>query len=233
MPTNFTGPLLENGDARGTREAFANLPQGCEPDFVYYTNDFLTARDYAAADWVVTETQAGATQALAADELGGALLLTNSAADNDVNQLQGTEETWKLTVGKKLRLEARFKISDATLSALFIGLATTDTTIIAGTTDSVGFRKALASTSLVAITEDNTTETTTAAATVVADTYIVASLLWDGQSSVKFFINRALVATHTTNIEQTNKLALTITLQNGEAAAKTMTVDYIDVAMER
>jgi hypothetical protein len=50
---------------------------------------------------------------------------------------------------------------------------------------------------------------------------------------VKAFVNRALVATHTANIEQTNKLAVSMALQNGEAAAKTMTVDYIYVAQER
>jgi hypothetical protein len=233
MAVNFTGPVLENADARGLRESMAGLPVNANADYVRYFNDFLFSQNYAAADWVVTETQAGATQAIAADAVGGALLLTNDAGDDDVVQLQSAEEWFKLTAGKKARCEIKFKVSDATQSDLFVGFATTDTSIIAGTTDSIGFRKSDGSTTLQSITEDNTTETTNTAATMADDTYVTATFLWDGVSKVKFFINGSLTAEHTTNIETTNKLALTLCLQNGEAVAKTMTVDYIDVLLER
>jgi len=233
MPTRFPGPVLNRDCNRGEREWFSNLPVGKSPDLIEYFNDFLVAQDYAASDWVVTETQSGATQALAADEVGGALLLTNDAADDDVVQLQSTEMWFKISPGKRAWFECKFKISDATQADCFVGFASTDTSLIAGTTDSIGFRKLDGSTSLLSITEDNTTETTNSAATMVADTYVTASFYWDGVSSIKFFINRALTATHTTNIEQTNKLALTLCLQNGEAVAKTMSVDYVYVGLER
>lgn len=234
MATRFLGPVQNRKKSQGDRAFFSNLPIGKGPELVEYYNDFLVAQSYSASDWVVTETQAGATQAIAADELNGALLLTNDAGNNDVCQIQSAEETYKMSAGKQLWFETKIKISDASLSAIFVGLATTDTSIIAGTTDSVGFRKASASTALAALTEDNTTETSTAAVyTVVADTYVTLSFHWDGVSTVEFFVNRSLVATHTTNIEQTNKLALTVTLQNGEAVAKTMTIDYLYVAQER
>ena len=231
--TSFTGPVKNRERFDGPRAWFSNLPSGIEPDLVEYYNDFLFAQNYAAADWVVTETQAGATQAIAADVVGGALALVNSAADDDVNQLQSAEEWFKLTTGKKAWFECKFKVSDATQSDLFVGFATTDTTIIAGTTDSVGFRKSDGSTTLQSLTEDNTTETTNTAATMADDTYVTVGFYWDGQSAVRFFVNRALTATHTTNVEVTNKLALTLCLQNGEAVAKTLTVDYVYVAMER
>lgn len=235
MPTSYTGPLKNAVLSRGNREWFSALPIGSnsEPDLVQYFNDFLFSQNYAAADWVVTETQAGATQGIAADVVGGALALVNSAADDDVNQLQSAEEWFKITVGKKAWFECKFKISDATQSDLFVGFATTDTTIIAGTTDSLGFRKSDGSTTLQSISEDNTTETVNTAATMADDTYVTVGFHWDGASAVKFFVNRALVATHTANIEQTNKLALTLCVQNGEAAAKTLTVDYVYVALER
>jgi len=217
----------------GTRKWYQALPVGEEPTVVTYFNDFLFAGDYSASDWVVTETQAGATQAIAADVTNGALALVNSAADNDVNQLQSAEEWLKLTVGKRLWFDCNWKVSNATESDVFIGLATTDTTIVAGTTDSVGFRKADDATTLVSITEDNTTETTNTAATMVDDTYIRTSFAWDGINKVDFYVNGSKTATHTTNIETTNKLALTFTLQNGSAAARTLTIDYIYVAQER
>jgi hypothetical protein len=229
-----TGPISFNPAARGTREWYSDLPVGSGPSLVTYYNDFLTAQDYAAGDWVITNTQAGATEALAADELNGALLLTNDAGDDDVQQIQSTEEWIKLSAGKKVWFETKMKISDATQADFFVGFATTDTSIIAGTTDSCGFRKLDGSTSVASVTEDNTTETTTAGVhTMVADTYVTLGFKWDGVSKVKFFVNRSLVATHTANIEQTNKLALTFCLQNGEAVAKTMTIDYMYVAQER
>jgi hypothetical protein len=235
MASHFKGPVKNAVQGNlGLREFFEDLPVGLGPEVVQYFNDFLFAQNYSASDWVVTETQAGATQAIAADELNGALLLTNDAGDDDVCQLQSAEEWCKLSAGKQLWFETKLKISDATQSDIFVGLATTDTSIIAGTTDSVGFRKLDGSTSVASITEDNTTETTTAGVhTIVADTYVTLGFHWNGVNQVKFFVNRSLAATHTANIEQTNKLAVTFTLQNGEAVAKTMTIDYIYVAQER
>lgn len=230
----FTGPI-KNKDAANpaTRGWFRNLPMGQEPDLVVIFNDFLVERDYTAGDWTITETGDG-TQAIAADELNGALLLTNAAADDDSNELQLKQDNWKMTSGKRLWFETKFKVSDATQSDFFVGLATTDTTVIDGTTDSVGFRKADAATGVESVTEDNTTETTTASVhTMADDTYVTLGFYWDGISRVRFFKNRTLVATHTANIEQTNKLAVTFAIQNGEAVAKTMTIDYFYVAQER
>jgi hypothetical protein len=228
-----TGPFKNRIRSGGARQWFSNLPMGQEPDYVVYFNDFVMAQDYAAADWVVTETTAGATQALAADELNGALKLTSEANDDNVVQIQGNEETWKLSAGKQLWFETKVKIGDATEQDMFVGLATTDASIIAGTTDCVGFRKLDGTTACLSITEDNTSETTSAAVTMAADTYVTLGFYWDGKNKVDFFVNRALTATHTTNIEQTNKLALALTMQNGEAGIKTMTIDYVYVAQER
>jgi hypothetical protein len=233
MAVHSTGPQLNEEKQSGARKWFSKLPVQPGPDYSIYFNDFLVAQNYAASDWVVTETDAGATEAIAADVVGGALLLTNTATDDDIVQIQSAEEFLKLTSGKRLWLEARFKVSDATQSDLFVGLATTDTTIMAGTTDACGFRKADASTTLVSLTEDNTSETTNTLVTMADDTYVQVGFYWDGKNKVEFYSGRSLVSTHTSNIEQTNKLALTFCLQNGEGVAKTMTIDYIYVCQER
>lgn len=233
MPTRFTGPVLNRERFDNTRAWFSNLPMHGNPDLVQYFNDFLFAQNYSASDWVVTETDSAATEVITADELNGALTLTNTAADDDIVQLQSAEEWFKMSVGKRAWFETKLKVSDATQSDFFVGFATTDTTIIAGTTDSVGFRKTDGAATLVSLTEDNTSETTNTAATVADATYVTLGFYWDGASSVRFYVNRSLVSTHTATIEQTNKLALTFTLQNGEAVAKTMIIDYIYAAMER
>lgn len=233
MATHMGGPVVGRERKDGLRSWMSNLNVGQDPDLCVYFNDFLVSQNYNAADWVVTETQAGATQAIAADVLNGALALVNSAADDDVNQIQSAEQAWRLTLGKRVWFECKLNVSDATQSDIFVGLATTDTSIIAGTTDSVGFRKLGGSAVVSSITEDATVETTNTAATMVSATDIVLGFYWDGKNNVKFYVNRSSVSEHTTNIEQTNQLALTVTLQNGEAVAKTLNVDYLYIAQER
>lgn len=238
--SRFLGPVKNRdvGQNNNNQRGFvSNLPVGMgEVDFVEYYRDYLFAGDYAASDWVVTETQAGATQAVGADIVGGALVLTNDAGATDVNQIQSAEEWFKLTSGKRAWFSARFKTSDASLSSILVGFATTDTTPLT-TTDCIGFRKLTGTTSLLSITEDATVEVTNALATMASDTYVSCSFYWDGISRVYFYTgegsSRSLASVHTSSIEQTNKLALVLHITNGEAVAKILTVDYIYVAMER
>jgi len=91
--------------------------------FAWYENDFFT---YAAGDWTVTETDAGATEALS-DEVGGVLLLTNTATENDVLGMQlGAEaflplaaRTSTLKLGSKL-LKPRIWIGSLACATLIL-----------------------------------------------------------------------------------------------------------------
>lgn len=233
--SSFLGQITNRKVGGGEREWQSGMPQSGNPDLVVYFNDFLVAQDYSVNDWVITTVEAGAgdaTEALAADERCGALLLTNDAADNDYDALQSTEETWTLTAGKQLWFETRMKISDATQSDFFVGLSITDTTALAAT-DQVGFLKADGSTAVSAVSLKDSSGTTTASVHTMSTSYVVLGFHWDGVSKIKFFVNRALVASHTSGVPDDENLALTIHIQNGEAVAKTCTIDYFYVAMER
>lgn len=192
-------------------------------DFDYYT----------AGDWTVTETDAGATQALA-DGDGGLLLITNTAADNDLVAMQKVGESFRFAAGKKLFFEARFKVSDATQSDVAIGLQITDTSPL-DVTDGVFFLKADGSTSVSLLVEKNNTATTTSSvATLANDTYITLGFHYDGESSVYYSVNGVVTGkSATTNLPDDEDMTVSMAIQNGEAAAKTMTVDYIFVAKER
>lgn len=234
MAASFTGPI-KNKEKTGSREWFSGMDISNNPDIVVYFNDFLTAQDYAATDWTITTVEAGAgdaTEALAADELNGALLITNDAADDDSDSLQLTQETFKIQSGKKLWFETKLKISDATQSDLLVGLNIRDTTPLASS-DGIVFLKSDGSTAMSFKTYKDTTATTTSSVYTMTTSYVTLGFYWDGVSTVKAFVNRALVATHTTNICDDENLALTLHIQNGEAAAKTCTVDYFFVASER
>lgn len=213
-------------------DPMAQLPV-LDPTKVYtYFNDFNT---YTAGDWTVTETQAGATQAITAGH-GGQLLLTNSAADNDVNQLQLLQETFRSAAGKKLWFKARWKVSNATETDVYIGLIITDTDIVGGVTDGIYFKKADDATSLVHVLEKDSTETATSSvATIVADTFIETAFYYNGKNEVEVWIDGVKKATHTTltNLCQDEDLAVTISLTNGSAVAHTLTIDYILAIQER
>ncbi len=203
-----------------------------------YFNDFDT---YVAGDWTVTEVGSG-TRALT-DINGGALLVTNAAADNDRNELQKLGESFLLTAGKRAFFKARFKVSDATQSDFLIGLAITDTTLQgsvsgAGVTDGIFFNKDDGDALLdVQVQKNATTGQTRAAgiATVVDDTFLTVAWAYDGVSEVKYFVNDVQLGTldGTSTYLPDTELTVSFAMQNGEAVAKTMTVDYIFAAQER
>ena len=200
-----------------------------------YFTDF---DEYHAVNWTVTETQAGATQALANVD-GGVLLLTNSAADNDLNALQKVGESFKFEAGKKLFFKARFAVSDATESDFVIGLQITDTTPLA-VTDGVYFRKDDGDANLdFVVIKDSTASTATAIATVANNTYLTVGFYYNGVDEIVYAgsVNNnnptVLGKLPVTNLPDDEELTISFGIQNGEAVAKTMSIDYIFVSKER
>ena len=214
----------------GEDSPFADLAMPAPTKFHTYFEDFDY---YVAGNWTVTETQAGATQALT-DGDGGLLLITNTAADDDLVALQKVGESYRFASGKELFFEARFKVSDATQSDVVIGLQITDVTPL-DVSDGVFFIKADGSTSVSLLVEKNGTATTTSSvATMANDTFISLGFYYDGASSIQYSVNGVVKGTSvTTNLVDDEDLTVSIALQNGEAVAKTMTVDYVFVAKER
>ena len=214
----------------GEDSPFADLTMPAPTKFHTYYEDFDY---YVAGNWTVTETQAGATQALT-DGDGGLLLITNTAADDDLVALQKVGESYRFASGKELFFEARLKVSDATQSDVVIGLQITDATPL-NVTDGVFFIKADGSTSVSLLVEkDNTATTTSSVATMADDTFISLGFYYDGASSIQYSVNGVVKGTSvTTNLPDDEDLTVSIAIQNGEAVAKTMTVDYVFVAKER
>jgi len=226
MTTRFPNGVTNVGE----QSLFAAMGQLAATKFHTYFEDFDY---YTAADWTVTETQAGATQALA-DGDGGLLLLTNTAADDDLVALQKVGESFRFEAGKKLFFEARFRVSDATQSDVVMGLQITDTTPL-DVTDGVFFIKADGSTSVSLLVEKNNTATTTASvATLANNTFVSLGFYYDGVSQIQYFVNGVSAgASVTTNLPDDEDMTVSFAIQNGEAVAKTMTVDYVFVAKER
>lgn len=215
------------------RAAMRNLPFPDPSRNITYFDEFHT---YTAAEWTVTETQAGATQAVSTGASGGILLLTNATGTTDVNQIQLVNETFKLSSGKQFYLKARFALT-ATLAnfGALVGLAITDTTAVAGVSDGIFFRKPTGSSTLSAVVCKGSTETTQALGTMVSGTYVVAELYYDGASSIECFLDGAKIGTvATTNLPNTEELAVTIASVNATTgAANVLACDYLLASLER
>jgi hypothetical protein len=230
---HFSGPLKNKAKSNGSRQWYSELPVGQSPELITYMNDFLVAQDYAAGDWVVTETQAGATQAIEADVVGGALLLTNTGTENDVVAIQGAEETWAMAAGKRMWFEARFRVSDADQADVFIGVAITDASVL-DATDRAGFVLVDGSADLkFEAAKDSTASTISSLKTVTDAGWTKVSMYWDGVSKLHASVDGEYKGYVSSNIPDNEQMALVVHLQAGAAAVQTCSVDYLYAAQER
>lgn len=203
-------------------------------DFVIFFDDFTS---FAAADWTITTTEAGsgdATEALSTALTGGVLVITNDDADNDNDFLQLDRELFLLSTEKAFQFKARFKVNDATDSDLVLGLQITDTTPLA-VSDGVYFRKDDGDANLdFVVVKDSTATTLSAVGELADDTWHVVEFYYNGSGSIAVYLDGARVgAAAMTNLPDDELLAVSFGIQNGEAAAKVLSIDYVKVAQER
>lgn len=200
--------------------------------WITYFNDF---HEYLAGEWTITATGAGTTALT--DINGGAILLTNAAADNDNRFHQKVGEGFLLAANKQAFFKTRFKVSDATESDVVIGLQVTDTTPL-DVTDGIYFLKADGAATIDFICRKDAStgsNSDTAIASLVSDTFITLAWYFDGVSTVKYYVDGLLdgeVSGSSTYLPDT-ELTISFGIQNGEAVAKTMTLDYVFAALER
>jgi hypothetical protein len=236
LTTNFPGGAT-NAPLDSLMGAYLNL----DPSLVHEFMDDFDRVDVGTTgtDWLATKV--GTTPAVTtASEEYGALLITNSAGASDSCFLQwmgknaGTvAETWCPEAGRRFWFKTRFKTSDVLLSSIVVGLQVTDTTPLA-VSDGCYFLKSAGAATVSFITALNSVLTTTSAvATLVNNTYTTLGFYWDGVDRFNVFVNDVKVAAQGITTLPTHKLALSFGIQNGEAVAKTMTMDYIFAAEER
>lgn len=195
---------------------------------------------FLAADWTITETQAGATQALTAGN-NGLMLLTNTAADDDINQIQKVPAAFLPTVGKKFFMKCIFQLSDVVQSDFAIGiqLANADGTTLATATDGIFFLKVdgAATIALFVRQADVAANSVTsgAIATLVNATNVELACFYDGVDRVYYAVNGSVTGfvTVSSAILPNVVCAPIASLKNGEAVAKTATIDKLFVALER
>lgn len=206
------------------------------PDAVQVIEDFVNVHHNASEmdlNWTVTRVEGGAGESTIAviDGVGGIARITTDAAENDGINAQMIGEAFELTTDQHLAFFAYgLKLSDATQSDFFLGLAITDTDILGGVTDRIGFEKLDGSVNLLCMLEKDSSETSTDTTVDVADaTAFNVGFYWDGDAgTVSFYVNGTLVAAPvTTNLPNDEALRISWQFLAGAAAAKTMDIDRI------
>jgi len=225
----------------GFRDILSNV--GNRTAFYEVFDDFF---NYTAADWTITTTELGtgsATEALTPGA-GGQLLVTNAAGDNDHDFFQLPSEAFKFVAGKRMYFGIRLQVSDATESDFIAGLVITDTTPLAHT-DGIAFVKDDGDTNIdFTVTKDSAETESAAVGTAADDTWVTLEFYYNGKtdedgssltgSKIEVFVDGSRVAgVAMTNVPDDEELTLTFGLQNGEAVAKTMTVDWVRAFVER
>lgn len=212
------------------------------PDVVKVLMDFVGNAHYGAGgemdtNWTVTRVEAGAGESTIAivDGVGGIARITTDAAENDGVNAQLLGEAFELTSDQVLYFGAfGLKLGDATQSDFFLGLAITDTDVLGGVTDAIGFQKVDGSADLTFIQTKSSVTTTSAGLATLADaTASDIEFYWDGVAgTLEVFVNGVSKVTPvTTNLPNSEFLRITWQFLTGMAASKTMDVDRITVIM--
>ena len=189
------------------------------------------------------------TAVISDDGAGGLLVVTTHTDDNDFVNVQLNGESIKLAAGKRASFRSRAKVDDADTTNFFIGFAITDAEILnasgtgAGTvTDAIGFANIAGSVYCVSSKNGSTTWNVVAQDSgldMVDATFRTFELEFDGIGGVTWKIDGNTVhtisdtATTITLYPDDEAMTPTIEVQNTDASAEVLTVDYYAAYQER
>lgn len=206
------------------------------PGVVVFNEDFVHFTDAGAGSdpvgWTTTMVETGAGGDSDFDSLdgsGGFGRMTTDNADNDGVSAQLNGEAFELTSDQVLYCGFfGVTINDVTQTDTFIGLAITDTAILGGVTDRIGFENVDAAATLDFVLEKNNTQTTSSTVhTLVDATAVDLEFYFDG-TNIEVFVDGASVATPAvTNLPDDEQLRVSLEFLTGEAVANTADIDRI------
>lgn len=206
--------------------------------------DFATiASDDTTGDpteWEVTVVEAGAgdSTAVVTDRVGGALLITAAANEDDGWSMQlgaAAGESILLDGNYPLYCGIRLAINDVDQTDVLFGVAVTDTAILGGVTDGIYFRSVDGSAVMNFVTEKNSVESETGMVTMVDDTYVTLEFLFDGVKVTAYANGVEITSTSSlgATFPDDEELRLSLEFLTGEAVANTCTVEWLRMVYVR
>ncbi len=187
--------------------------------------------------FVLTPIEVGTGSSIAVNSVtrGESMLITTADDDFDGINLQLKGEGFDLTASKPLYFGCKLKVSEATQSDLLIGLAETDTALMAtatthetdyGTSDLIGFLKLDAETTIATQAVLAGAVTATADyATALSTGFVTFEMVWDG-STLSYYVDRNLVTSVNASLPD-GDLTPTINFRTGSDAVVTCSIAWI------
>jgi len=222
---------------------FGQFPMLVPTKMISLFEDFLP---YTAADWVKTATSAGAGTSAAAQSdtgIGGAVIITTAANEDDSLWLQrshdgGTNdlEAIQFAVGKKAWFECKFQGNEAEQQDFILGIHKVATDPIdTAPTDGIWFQMDDGDENIdLHIVKNSIYTTASAIGTISDDTNVILGFYWDGVDTIHYFVDDIEKGTLSSGtLPDDEYMTLSFGTQNGAAAAKTMTTDFLGIWMER
>jgi hypothetical protein len=173
----------------------------------------------------VVEVGTGTTEWDALPAEHGSTVITPAANENDGGSYQLLGDAFKFATDNYVYAHVTLEELDADQSDTFFGFAVTDTAILAGVTDRIGFESLDSSASLAFLVEKNSTQTSSAAqGTLVDATALEVEMLYDGPAGVLYgYIDGVRVTSPAlTNLPDDVNMRLSIEHLTGEAVANTL-----------
>lgn len=234
MPLDNLLTRFPNGVNDALAEPLQNF-KGLSPfKYQQYEDDF---NFFIPTQWTITETQAGATQAIQNNRSGGFLELINTAADDDLNAIQQPAATFRLDTARDFFFATTLELPDVLQCDAIAGLYVLDTSPLASLpSDGIFFHKIDGIATLDFHLRAGGTSTSVTVATLANGVMVQLAAVYQALAQRwTIYVNNAAVAqiATLTNMPTVPALALGIALQNGEAVAKTLRSDWIFAARER
>jgi len=183
-----------------------------------------------SADMFTVTVIGGDTIAQVDGAFGGNVVLTPDDAEEDGVQVQLLGEAFYLSGQYPAYFGCRFMAADVDQTDILVGLCIQDTTAIAAVSDGAYFRTADESAVLNFVLEQDSVETSNAAATMTDAAWIIAEFYYDGVTNITAYIDGvqvAQVALTDANMPDDEYLSPILAMLAGEAdVANTVTVDW-------
>lgn len=200
----------------------------------YILNTAVLSLDDTTSDpteFTVTTVDGGADGAGSVTLVNNALTIVTDDAEDDGANVQLKGEAFDFASGNYVYFGINFQINDATQSDVLVGLCITDTTLLGGMTDGVYFECLDGSTDINFVLEKDSTETTSASAvgTLADATNVTLEFLFDGTYVDAWVDGTLQTRLATTNLPDNEQLTPSIHFLTGEAAAQTMTINWLRV----
>lgn len=196
--------------------------------------------------WELTEIASGGTNRVDVDDsVNGILRIATGSSDNDLENLQLQGESFKYILGKRLWCAARLAVTDADDGEAWFGLATADTSLIAGVVDGIYFSKTETGTDFTFnLTQDSVTTSAACGLTLTDSGFVVLGFAVDTGGVITMFAEDDATAGSATltggtvmdlsdDVPTDEELTLGFAIQTGAASSKSLLVDWVVVAQER